>query len=316
MASATSVSIDATRLSSLALEIASSSTSSPILWDESSWHYTSDGSAEGDARTAMYVFALDALNFCFWPSEGGVLQYHHIATALKEVALMPDEEGGFALSPARLAAMTPKELELLIGPHLPCALPALSTRCRHLNEVGFALVSIYSSDPLLFLRGCGSSADVLVLNILSSFPSFRDSSVSSCGTVRPFYKRAQILAADLWAAFNSRPPLDLVDVDVLTTFADYRVPQLLRHLGALEYGPGLAEKVDGGEELPAGGKSELDIRAATVVAVDRLVKEVRGAGGAVEINAVKMDWLLWQRGEKMEGKGEMKPHHKVRTTFY
>ena len=31
---------------------------------------------------------------------------------------------------------------------------------------------------------------------------------------------------------------------------------------------------------------------------------------------VQVDWYLWQVGEKLDGAGELKPHHRVRTIFY
>ncbi len=40
------------------------------------------------------------------------------------------------------------------------------------------------------------------------------------------YKRAQILVADLWAAFRGRSYGAFVDIDSITMFADYRVPQV------------------------------------------------------------------------------------------
>jgi hypothetical protein len=73
--------------------------------------------------------------------------------------------------------------------------------------------------------------------------------------------------------------------------------------------------VDAKQEIRAGSDEEIEIRAATVVVVDRLVKEVK-ALGSTDINAVRMDWWLWQTGEKLELAGEMRPHHRVRTIFY
>ena len=56
------------------------------------------------------------------------------------------------------------------------------------------------------------------------------------GRLVHFYKRAQILVADLWAAFGCQTAdnghfASFVDVGKLTMFADYRVPQILRHVG-------------------------------------------------------------------------------------
>jgi len=80
------------------------------------------------------------------------------------------------------------------------------------------------------------------------------------------------------------------------------------------------------EELAEGCADELFIRAATVLAVDRLVDEVRqilgqgqvnsGEGNQDEVNAVLLDWHLWQIGEKLDRDGTLRPHHRVRTIFY
>jgi hypothetical protein len=108
----------------------------------------------------------------------------------------------------------------------------------------------------------------------------------------------------------------------LTTFADYRVPQILRHFDILEYSPALAEIVDSQKELAMGSSDEISIRAATVTAVEDLVTFLNeGSSGNPTNNgerftAVTVDWYLWQVGERMHQAGLMKPFHKVRTHFY
>ncbi len=54
-------------------------------------------------------------------------------------------------------------------------------------------------------------------------------------------------------------------------FADYRVPQILRHLGIFEYKASLCDKIDNEEELPYSSEEEVEIRAATVIAVEMLI---------------------------------------------
>lgn len=94
--------------------------------------------------------------------------------------------------------------------------------------------------------------------------------------------------------------------------ADYRVPQILRGLGVLQYSAALAAKVDARVELPAGGEEELEIRAVTVVAVEQL-RELLAARGR-RLLSVELDWLLWQRGE--EQKDSLPPHHRTLSVFY
>ena len=56
-------------------------------------------------------------------------------------------------------------------------------------------------------------------------------------------------------------------------FADYRVPQILRNMNILTYSPALAAQVDAKVEVAFGSDCETEIRAATVVCVDRIAGE-------------------------------------------
>lgn len=165
------------------------------------------------------------------------------------------------------------------------------------------------------VAACDKSAVNLVRLILMHFPGFRDT-VSHHGAVIHFYKRAQILVGDLWAAYGRQTepshPYYFKDIDELTMFADYRVPQILRHMGILEYSIELAEIIDNKIEVPFASRYETEIRASTVVAVDILQKELKNRG--VHLLVLEIDWLLWQIGEKM--RNDIAPHHRTLTTYY
>ena len=219
MSTATYVSIDSNALNTLVKKLESKR--SPTSWDEHGWHYK--GAPE---QTALYVLVLDALNFCFWPSENEALQYDHLAVALKKMCEGSeggDDKSDFRFSPARLAAMTVGELRAELDPLLPCAMPAIEERCRLLNELGDGLLLFWEGSALKMIEAANSSADALVHIISRSFPGFRDTCVSAAGLQCYFYKRAQIAVADLWAAFDHQSPCDFNDINKLTTFADYRV---------------------------------------------------------------------------------------------
>lgn len=62
-----------------------------------------------------------------------------------------------------------------------------------------------------------------------------------------FYKRAQILVADLWGIMEARGEGN-ISIDWLTMFADYRVPQALVYLGALRYSDALMQALKNGEK--------------------------------------------------------------------
>ena len=122
---------------------------------------------------------------------------------------------------------------------------------------------------------------------------------------RGFYKRAQITVNDLVLAGVAEFP----DIDELTIFADNLVPHVLRVDGVLEYEPGLAARIDAGEELPAGSREETEIRACAVHACDSIA---RGLG----VPARTLDNWLWNRGLEPRYAADGRRPHRTRTVFY
>ena len=84
------------------------------------------------------------------------------------------------------------------------------------------------------------------------------------------YKRAQIFAADLWGAFRGQGYGEFKDISSLTIMADYIVPAVLRQLGVLKYSPTLASTIDASEEIGPGTEEEVELRACSVHAVEKM----------------------------------------------
>jgi hypothetical protein len=70
-----------------------------VEWDAHGWHFSADVSTMGPL-TVQYIFVMDALNFCFWPSPG--FEYDTLAMALKAVL----EADNTALEAHKLAVIT------------------------------------------------------------------------------------------------------------------------------------------------------------------------------------------------------------------
>lgn len=394
------VSISNDGLDTLALEITAQIRASSRLevaeWDAEGWHYTGDGfrlagkdeeevEMERMERVALYILALDSINFCFWPIEQhsadygsddqvNGLEYEHLAIALRKLAEQDDEESAhdaYAFSPSNLVNLTADKMRFMLSEHFPrpailqvkgktvsvaYELPDLDIRCKLLNELGERLIKMHNGSALQMISKADRSADRLVAIILETLPGFRDyiDPATSAGPQRSddwasiverspqlvhFYKRAQIATADLWAAMGRGRTLidsstlsccNFRDLDRLTTFPDYRVPQILRHAGAIRYSDSLAERVDNQVEVEIGSAEEMGIRAATVVAVDQLVTKVKDLlqnsnDGedysdidklSSDVCAVTLDWYLWQQGERLDRANQLGEHHRVRTTFY
>lgn len=69
-------------------------------------------------------------------------------------------------------------------------------------------------------------------------------------------------------------------------FPDYRVPQILNQFGVLSYSADLNTLIKHKTVIPHGGEHEVEIRAATVIAVEE-IKIILG------LKATEIDWILW-----------------------
>jgi hypothetical protein len=172
----------------------------------------------------------------------------------------------------------------------------------HLRELG-ERVGDEHHGSFLSLAHAGEGSATALAEHLGSWLTWRD--VSPYGDAEvPFFKRAQIAAADL-ALAGIAPADDLPD---LTLFADNLVPHVLRIDGILEFDPELTARIDAEQLIEHDSPEEVEIRACALHAVERLVQ----AHGAT--TATTVDYLLWNRGAVPRYKAH--PRHRARTTDY
>jgi hypothetical protein len=194
-------------------------------------------------------------------------------------------------------------------------LPQQEERARLLREVGCSLADDFDGQASNLVRAANQSARKLVALVTRHFPGFRDSCVYH-GEQVFLYKRAQIFVGDLWGAFKGEGLGYFDDIHMLTMFADYRVPVTLLEFGVLEYSEELTQLVKGKAVIPPGSEMEVEIRACTVQAVERIIQRMRETfkDAAVVPRSLELDWFLWQAGEKRRDVSD--PHHRVLTIFY
>jgi len=179
-----------------------------------------------------------------------------------------------------------------------------------LADLGRFVDDGFGGSFLAVVEEAEGSAQRLAESLLA-MPYYRDHQNIDGDDVH-FYKRAQISAADLARAFGSCPPANFGDLDQLTAFADNLVPHVLRIDEVLRYDPDLAATIDARQPLAAGSRAEIEIRAAGVEAVERLVAELNNAAGSNR--AMDLDLLLWSRGSAARYKAV--PRHRARSVFY
>jgi len=260
---------------------------------------------------ASWTLLLSALNFSFWEDEprwrvSGADGYMALAHALRRA----HDDGVPVARPSQWASWSVADLASVLrgDPGGPAAPPMLAERHAVAAEMGAWLRDAHGSSGLAALAAAASPPE-FAQTLARTLRLFRDVAEYR-GRRIPLLKRAQIAAHDCAAALGPACPPPLRDRSSLTAFADYKLPQVLRAAGALEYSPQLAATVDARVELVAGGEEEVEIRACTVVAVDRLVALLRERGR--DVDAATVDSMLWWRGQGLR----TQPYHRVRTIWY
>lgn len=258
------------------------------------------------------MIALDAINFGsgWFPvlrKRPGLSGYQTIATACRERF----EAEGSPTSEA-LCTTTAEAMADLLGQDSRNAEVALlmGLYAQSWRDLGESLAREHGGRFESLVESAEYSAERLV-GSLAKMPLYQD--VSSYDDFEvPFYKRAQITAADLHRAFGSGRFGRFDDLDRLTLFADNLVPHVLRCGGVLVYSEPLAGRIDRGERLVVGTIEEVEIRAVALEAVERIVSCLAHLGRPT--TAYALDALLWNAGQAPAIKS--RPRHRARTSYY
>lgn len=305
MARARSVRIDEPGLAGLAARLLAAPPPAPV-WDPVAHHVGTP------ATRLAFVVTLDAINFGsgWFPrlrKREGRSGYNTVAMGLKDRF---DAEGPWPAG--ELARLGPADLARVTGQGLddPEVAELMALFARALNDLGALLAARYGGRFEALVAAAGGSGARLV-EVLAEMPLYRDVSRYDDFAV-PFYKRAQITVADLAIAFAGEGPGRFTDLAELTCFADNLVPHVLRREGVLRYAPALAARIEAEELLAHGSPEEVEIRAAGVHAVERLVAAIRAGGGRA--TAHEIDMALWRHGQRPEIKAH--PRHRARCPYY
>ncbi len=244
-------------------------------------------------KSLDYFFVLDSINFCFWPGEGKKWSidykgkeydgYFALSLALKKFF----EENPEKANLAYFSNISQEEFSSILqgGENLQF----LNKRWQIAREVSGEIINKYGSSKALLDNKLSS-----LVPKIEGLPYFED----------PFLKRAQILACDIYGAGLAK----FNDLDYLTAFADYKVPQILNYFGILEYSKSLDNKINNKILISQDSEQEKEIRAGTISAVELLRKELNNKFYSFEI-----DWILWNQSQSIKFE---KSYHLTKTIRY
>ncbi|XP_078141221.1 queuosine 5'-phosphate N-glycosylase/hydrolase [Centroberyx gerrardi] len=273
-----------------------------------------------------WVFVVDTMNFSFWPeTESQQCEVTYRGTTYRGYMTLcaaitrAMEEGVPITDPKYFSQMSMEELGRVLRSDNATPMPMLQERHQVLTEGGRVLLE-HGGSFRSFISQAGNDARKMVELIVEKLPSYRDETTYE-GQRISFYKRAQILVADFWGIMEARGEGDIPNLDCLTMFADYRVPQALVHLGVLRYSDALMQALKNGELLNSGDRREVEIRGCSIWSVEliqaHLCKLVQERDGQTcNINSAVIDFYLWPYAKQHHKEMAHIPIHHTRCIYY
>ncbi|KAI6008997.1 hypothetical protein BKA83DRAFT_679314 [Pisolithus microcarpus] len=285
-----------------------------------------------------WIFIISALNFSFWSERDGTPERYGVewrkGWGVEERVVHTGYWSLVAAVNRALEENIPITEPAFYSSESLCpdSLIAYPAQCSEpiplFQELGSILCNDFSGSYLGLLEsfhnqnfGQGTALD-LARMVTNTFPSFRD---------EQWFNGRKV--AETWAAFypeNSACSHPIFPngpaISTLTMFADYR--------RILEYPDSLVHKLQAGTYLTPGCREEISLRAASIVAVERLRNEIirlrgelhqesdeAGRGDAInagqhyeEVSSVLIDFYLWDLAKKLER--DMVPVHRTRSIWY
>ncbi|CAL5997393.1 Conserved_hypothetical protein [Hexamita inflata] len=293
------------------------------------WHNQLLNPRETCDATTRWLFTVSSLNFCFWQLDNTAycVQYNNQLYSgywALCAAIALGQSLGIDLTNAEYVNsdhFTIDELKLCFPDFNNRPVPLLKRRFEILKESSSTIVNKFGGS-IVNLTDSVDSAIQLVKEVVRSFDSFKDEcdvnvqsdikramvrNKSNCSSNQnneqnnqqnkeqmhlKFYKRAQIFVAELYHTNPKR--YGFKDLDQLTLFADYRIPQMLHRFGLIQYKPELIAILQDKQHLmESGSYLECEIRAASILAVYRLAQKTG-------IKQITVDFLLWNKFKEIQ----------------
>ncbi|KAF1989304.1 hypothetical protein K402DRAFT_410942 [Aulographum hederae CBS 113979] len=280
-----------------------------------------------DEETLNFIFTMDLLNFSFWsmrgPDDRYAVEYkgkkwtgYWSMLAALHRAL---DEGIQITSPHYWhndQDCTEESLRHVFRSATSEEMPLLSARYDCLKEAGLVLCQKFDSSISVLISKANNSAAGLVNLLAENFASFNDEAKFDRKKVR-LLKRAQIFVADVWAAFEEESYGDFDDIEKITMFADYRIPQMLHTLGCISYSPPLDQAIRNQELIESGHSWELQLRGCSIWCVELIRRQIVQKHPETKVNAILIDFFLYDTMKELERDGkEQIPHHRTRSIWY
>lgn len=272
-----------------------------------------DYSKLDDLSRLNFIFVFNSINFCYWGNPKWTIEYKgkRYDGAWGMIASLGRAlDNNIPLLDAKfLSSLTQVDLsEILKG---NTTIPLFNERLQILRDNGKILAEKYNGQFSKVIEKSGNDTLRLLNILITDFPSFDDSTKYN-GQKVIFHKRAQLAISDIYRTFKGKKFGNLKNIDVLTAFTDYKIPQSLRKLGILEYSQDLSAKIDNKIQIPKGSEEEIEIRANMIWAIELMKKELKTKNP--NVTSIDIDSYLWLLGQNKSP--DNKSYHLTETIYY
>ncbi|OGM09063.1 hypothetical protein A2Z67_05830, partial [Candidatus Woesebacteria bacterium RBG_13_36_22] len=256
------------------------------------------------------------VNFCFWAEKGKEkweVEYPkgNIITGgwfgLEACFRRAMENNVPILSAEYLLDISFRDVKKLFESSNNVQIPLIKNRYENLVNEAQVLLNKYQGETINLLEESNFKRLDIIKNICRNFTSFNDAAKYKGKNVY-FLKRAQFFVNNIELVFIKHGEQKIKDTKLLTAFADYKLPQILRQFGILVYSNELAEKIDNYVLIEKGSEDEIEIRASTIWVVEHIRQKMP------EYSAGNIDFALWLLSQDQSNID--KPYHRTYTINY
>ncbi len=263
-----------------------------------------------------FTVVSSAINFCFWGSpkwtidvdgqkhDGSYALYQALFRALREDYRLHDPHYLETIPESDFAHILRGTLEI----------PLFAERLAILRSLGKRMRERFAGDWMQVLAQGNYDAPEIVRVLVREMPDIWNDEIDFEGNKVRFFKRVQLVPAYVSSEISHIDLLQkkITNLASLDAPADYKLPQMLRKFGVMNYSPDLAARVDSLTEIPQGSREETEIRAFTIESVRRMTELAQKLFPGA--HAMKVHEILWLKSQNPEP-GD-KPYHRTRTIWY
>lgn len=249
---------------------------------------------DGTDKSVNYLALFSTLSFRYW----GEPKWHRLHNGQEQggsyslmMCLKEMIESGIDISDAKVMRELPFETfkSSLAGDN-NTQIPYLEARYEMMQELGKVLGMKYEGKFTNLFEDVGYDATLIIQRLFNDFICYKDAFYYK-GKEILFLKKAQEVAYLVYEQFRGKGLGRIKNMESLTGSSDYRLPQVLGHMGILKFSPELKAKLDATEILEEDSEMALEIRMSTIYACSLICQAAKDAGR--DLAQYQISNMLW-----------------------